>query len=62
MIGFSDNDFAYLGKDNSQMASLMPSLVHGLSHIVEGAEELVAMKILRYNYETDTLKVFTEKV
>lgn len=62
LIGFSDNDFAYLGKDNSQMASLMPSLVHGLSHIVEGAEELVAMKILRYNYETDTLKVFTEKV
>ncbi len=58
LIGFSDNDFAYLGKDNPQMASLMPPLVYGLSHIVEDAKEIVDRKILRYDYETDTFQVF----
>ena len=42
------------------MASMMPSLVQGLRHIVEGAKELLEVKILRYNYEADTLSIFTE--
>ncbi len=58
LIGLCDNDFAYLGKDNPRMASMMPSLVQGLKHIVEGAKELSDVKILRYSYETDTLSVF----
>lgn len=58
LIGLSDNDFAYLGKENPQMASLMPSLVHGLSHIVEGAKELSEVKILKYDYDADTLSIF----
>jgi hypothetical protein len=60
LIGLCDNDFAYLGKEHPQMASMMPSLVHGLSHIVDGAKELLEVKILRYNYEADTLSIFTE--
>ena len=60
LMGLCDNDFAYLGKDNPQMASMMPSLVQGLRHIVEGAKELLEVKILRYNYEADTLSIFTE--
>ena len=59
LIGFSDNDFAYLGKDNPQMLSLMPSLVYELSHVVEEAAELSEKKILRYDYETDTLSDIT---
>lgn len=59
LIGFSDNDFAYLGKDNPQMLSMMPSLVYELSHVTEEAEELSEKKILRYDYETDTLSDIT---
>lgn len=57
LIGFCDNDFAYLGKDNPQIASMMPPLVNELSHVVEDAEEIMEKKILRYDYETDTLSV-----
>lgn len=60
LIGFSDNDFAYLGKNNPQIASMMPSLVQELSHVVEDAEELSEKKILKYEYETDMLSDFTE--
>lgn len=60
LIGLCDNDFAYLGKEHPQMASMMPSLVHGLSHIVDGAKELPEVKILKYNYEADTLSIFKE--
>lgn len=60
LIGFCDNDFAYLGKDNPKIASMMPSLVQELSHVVEDAEELSEKKILKYEYETDMLSDFTE--
>lgn len=61
LIGFSDNDFAYLGEDNPQIASIMPSLVYEISHVIEDAEELFEAKILKYDYETDTLSVFGEE-
>lgn len=60
LIGFSDNDFAYLGEDNPQIASIMPSLVHELSHVVEGAKELLDLKILKYDYKTDTMSEFKD--
>lgn len=60
LIGFSDNDFAYLGKDNPQIASMMPPLVNELSHVVEDAEEIMEKKILRYSYEADALSLFCD--
>ncbi len=41
------------------MLSMMPSLVYELSHVTEEAEELSEKKILRYDYETDTLSDIT---
>lgn len=60
LIGLSDNDFAYLCRYNPEIALMMPSLVHELSHVVEGARELSEKKILKFDYETDTLSDITD--